>query len=287
MERIKRFIRKYGGEKAQKILFSLMVMSNERNNRILFSGKRANPNEVNINYWDGADNLGDIISPVIVEYVAGLKGIDLRKKVGKTKHLYAVGSVVTAGCQDCTVWGSGILNSKILYRLKGRKFDVRSVRGPITRVILIEHGHSVPEVYGDPAILMPLIYNPDVEKKYAVSVITHMNEKTKIPEGVNTISILTRDYRDFIEKIKASELIVSSSLHGIIFAEAYGVPAILLKPNSDMLKYYDYYYGTGRNTFPIADSVEQAMKIEKPNFVDFTEMRKNLLNAFPTDLWDM
>lgn len=287
MEKVKRIIRKYGGERVQRFLFELMVASPKRNERILFSGRRAIPNEVNVNYWDGADNLGDIISPVIVGYVAKQKGIDMRKRIDNTKHLYAVGSVLTAGCQDCTVWGSGILNFKIIYRLKGRKFDIRAVRGPITRMILMEHGHHVPEVYGDPAILMPKIYNPEVEKKHKVSVITHMNEETEIPKGCNRISILTRDYRGFVEEIKASELVVSSSLHGIIFAEAYGVPAVLLRPNSDGLKYFDYYYGTGRYSFPVADSVKQALTMIPASIPDFSEMQKNLLDAFPADLWDV
>ncbi len=286
LERIKKFIRKYGGERVQVVLFKLLVASKLKNRMILFTGKKARPNKVNINYWSAANNLGDIISPIIIDYVAKQRGIDTEKKIASTKHLYAVGSVITAGCQDCTVWGSGILNSKILYRLKSRALDVRAVRGPITRLILMEYGYCVPEVYGDPAVLMPLLYNPEVEKKYKISVITHMDENTNIPEDCNRISILTEDFRSFVEQIKASEKVVSSSLHGIIFAESYGVPAVLLKPNVDLLKYYDYYYGTGRYHFPIAETVEQARTLMPANIPDFTDMQKNLLDTFPEDLWD-
>ena len=284
MNKLKKFIRKFGGYRLQNLIIWFLIKLKINNKIILFSTQKALPNRVNINYWNGAKNLGDAISPVIVDFAAKYHGIDVNKPVSKTKHLYAVGSVITAGCQDCTVWGSGLLNAKILSRLNNRTLDVRSVRGPVTKMILNEYGYQVPAVYGDPAILMPMIYNPEVEKKYEVSVITHMNEEL-FPE-YHQISITTDDYEAFVREIKASKLIVSSSLHGIIFAESYGVPAILLRPNMDVLKYYDYYYGTGRLTFPICQSLEDAKNLTPPPIPDFSAMREGLLAAFPTDLWE-
>lgn len=284
MNGLKRLIRRLGGETLQNLIVWLLIKLRLNDKFILFSAKKARLNEVNINYWADAKNLGDAIAPVIVNYVARSKGIDINKKIAKTRHLYAVGSVITAGCQNCTIWGSGILNAKILYRLKNRKLDVRSVRDPITRMLLMEYGHAVPEVYGDPAILMPLIYNPEVEKKHKVSVITHMNEESF--SQYHQISIITDDYEAFVREIKASELIVSSSLHGVIFAEAYGVPAILLQPKMDMLKYYDYYYGTGRYCFPICQNVDEAETISPPIIPDFASMQEAIMEAFPGDLWD-
>ena len=43
----------------------------------------------------------------------------------------------------------------------------------------------------------------------------------------NQIDILTNDWKK-INQIYNSKLIISSSLHGIILAVAYGIPAILL-----------------------------------------------------------
>ena len=284
MNKLKKIIRKFGGHRLQNLIIWFLIKLKINNKIILFSTQKALPNRVNINYWNGAKNLGDAISPVIVNFAAKYHGIDVNKPVSKTKHLYAVGSVITAGCQDCTVWGSGLLNAKILSRLHNRTLDIRSVRGPITKMVLNEYGYQVPAVYGDPAILMPLIYNPEVEKQYEVSVITHMNEEL-FPEH-HQISITTDDYEAFVREIKASKLIISSSLHGIIFAESYGVPAILLRPNMDLLKYYDYYYGTGRLTFPICQDLADAKNLTPPPIPDFSAMREGLLTAFPTDLWE-
>lgn len=284
---IKKIIRQYGGDGFQRLICWFLRITNLRDRFILFTGTPTKKNKVNIHYWNEKPNIGDAISPVIVRYAASQHGISMDQRINKMSHLYAVGSVVTAGCHDCTIWGSGILNTKILYRLKGRTLDVRSVRGPLTRMVLMEHGHQVPEIYGDPAILMPAIYNPEVQKEYDVSIITHMDELWSNPENrYHSISICSDDYESFVQEIKKSKLIVSSSLHGIIFAEAYGVPAILLKPKTDLFKYYDYYYATNRYNFPIAENIQDALGMDIPDVPNFTEMRRQVLEAFPVDLWN-
>lgn len=108
-------------------------------------------NTVNLHYWSFSksgkiQNLGDYLSKVVVDYMLKLKGIDPIKKVSKTKHLYAIGSILQNGMNDSVVWGSGYLyeqNSK-LFRLGVlkyfRKLDIRAVRGPETRRELMRGG---------------------------------------------------------------------------------------------------------------------------------------------------
>lgn len=286
MKKLKKWIRKLGGSGLQNAIIWLLRVTGCQNKFILFSAKKAVKNQVNLNYWDETKNLGDAICPVIVDYAAQQNGIRTTKRVNGTKHLYAIGSVITAGCQDCTIWGSGILNLEKLSRVRNRKLDIRAVRGPLTRLALMEYGHAVPEVYGDPGMLLPLIYDPQVQKQYPVSVITHMDEAVEPAGDVHSISIRTGDYKTFADQIKASELVISSSLHGIIFAEAYGVPAILLKPKSDLFKYFDYYYSTKRIDFPMAESIAQALTMQPPPLPELTRMQKQLLSVFPADLWE-
>lgn len=285
MKKLKKWIRLYGGKTLQSFIIWLLRITRSQNKYILFSTVKAKKNQVNINYWSETKNLGDAICPMIVSFGAKQLGVDISKRVNGTKHLYAVGSVITAGSQDCTIWGSGILNLEKLPRVRKRKLDIRAVRGPLTRLALLEYGYKVPEVYGDPGILMPMIYNPETQKQYPVSVITHMDENITTGTDINRIQIQTEDYEAFVRQIKASERIISSSLHGIIFAEAYGVPAILLRPKNDLFKYYDYYYSTKRFDFPIADSIEEALTMNAPEIPDLTAMQKGLLSAFPADLW--
>lgn len=285
-EKLKELIRRFGGEKLHKLILFFLRLFGLRNSFVLFSFQRAKKNKVNLNYWFGEKNIGDAISPVIVKHVADRYKVDMDATIEKTKHLYATGSIITAGCQDCTIWGSGVLRIEALYRLKHRKLDVRLVRGPITRLILEGYGFEVPKVYGDPSILMPLIYNPTVEKKYQYGIVLHMTDaKPENIEGEHLIDVQTDDYQSFVQDIKQCEAIISSSLHGIILAEAYGVPAILLKPHVDMVKYYDYYYSTARYEFPIAESIGHAKVLTPARIPDFSRMQKNIIDTFPLDLW--
>lgn len=167
-----------------------------------------------------------------------------------------------------------------------KKLDVRAIRGPLTRNALLELGYDCPEIYGDPAILMPMIYKPRVfEKSRKYSIVKHMHDLT---ECSNVINIRTRDYKSFIDELVTSERIISSSLHGIILAEAYGVPAVLYMPegfSNSLFKYKDYYYGTKRYNFPIAKTIEEALEVEPVALPDLHDIRKNLIDAFPDDIW--
>lgn len=72
--------------------------------------------------------------------------------------------------QDAVVWGTGCTKepekniNNIIHQKYMRKLDVRAVRGPKTKGALDKLGIKCPEVYGDPAMLMPLIYQP-INKK--------------------------------------------------------------------------------------------------------------------------
>ena len=281
-------IKKVMGESSKKILMKLLFPF--RNNFILFNiSNRAKEGRVNLDYWDESNNLGDTLSPVVVNYMLDLRDTKLNTTIDGKKHLYAIGSILTAGIQDATVWGSGVLNAKLTYRLERRKLDIRAVLGPITRAILIDYGYSVPEIYGDPAIIMPEIYKAvPLKNRKKYGLITHkdyiLKEKYKEKE-IARLNICTDDYQGFLDQLVSVDIVISSSLHGIILAEAYGVPAILLKPQIDMVKYYDYYYSTGRLNFPIADSIEQAMLIEPVELPELDSIREKLKMSFPYDIF--
>lgn len=286
-------IKRIMGEPIKKVLIKILFPF--RNNFILFNiWNRAKKNTVNLNYWNESNNLGDTLSPIVVDYILSLKDFSREHAISGKKHLYAIGSVLTAGIQDATVWGSGILNASLLYRVAHRKLDIRAVRGPFTRAMLMDYGYDVPEVYGDPAILMPEIYFPEkIEKSHKYGLIIHkdynlnkvMNKESELKD-VLQIDICTDDYKEFIRKLTSVEVIISSSLHGIILAESYGIRAILLQPQIDIVKYFDYYLSTRRLDFPIATTLEEAKKIlpiDLPQ--NLNELREDLKRSFPYDLY--
>ncbi len=266
----------------------------------------AEKNKVNLNAWINpqkiirkeVQNIGDWLSPIIVKNVAAQYGIDINKEVSQTKHLYAIGSILL-GWQDATIWGSGFLSdpttSKFFnqYAFMHRHFhktDIRVVRGPETRRILLEMGLSCPEIYGDPALLLPYFYTPKKLPKKEYVLVPHFNEWEKYSKHENVVATFNNNWELFVDKICSSELIISSSLHGIILAEAYGKPAVFLENRAatDYLKYQDYYAATGRTNFPIVSSINEGLSIhvDKPANDQIKKLQENLLSSFPIDLYE-
>lgn len=88
-------------------------------------------------------------------------------------------------------------------------------------------------------------------RKYKLGIICHYlhRKKIKYDEGVLFIDILRRENEitKFIDEICQCEKIISSSLHGIIIANAYGIPARWFMIDGYPLggnpykKFYDYF----------------------------------------------
>lgn len=261
-------------------------------------------NKVNLHYYhpelskDFADvNLGDSLSPVIVEWMLNSRGLSLDCETSSTKNLYALGSILSMGMQDTTVWGTGFPydlfpKTREKHTFPNRKLDIRCVRGPKTRETLLSLGYDCPPVYGDPAILMPLIYMPDADKNEDIIVIPHMNTEMAIrklvPDSI-IVSMQTNNFKPIIDRICSARYVVSSSLHGIILAEAYGIPAVFFQDREDALnyKYEDWYLSTNR-PIEIFSDLNNAFNAvgRKTDIPDLSTMRRNLIDSFPFDLWE-
>ncbi len=257
-------------------------------NRKTLDGRKADRNKVNLEYWNFNENLGDLLAPVVTQWMLHRLGLDLYREAAKPCHLMTIGSVLGLGVFDAVIWGSGVNSFAHVGRVttqKGyRKLDIRAVRGPVTAQVLRENGYTCPQIYGDPAILLPLIYpgrRPEKKKKYVV-IDHYMKRKTT---GDDRLSIRTGDYRTFLDKILEAEVVYSSSLHGIILAESYGVPSVFLRQGmeEEMLKYYDWYFATGRYEVRSATSLAEAKETEPMKLPELEELRDGLLQSFPYD----
>lgn len=268
------------------------------------------PNRVNLREWNvektGLDyynkgqlpyNLGDTLSRVVVEYMLSRKGLTLDTWVKKRRLLFAVGSGILHSYADAVIWGNGIERKisgilETLHRKPIRKLDIRAVRGPLTRKYLQQLGHKCPEVYGDPAILMPMIYRPKKSNDNGGGIIvipqfvTESALRKQYPDE-EFVSMNTKDYAVVIDKIYNSKKVVTSSLHGIILAETYGVPAVFFRGlhKSVDFKYLDWYKSTGRHDIKIAESIDEARGMDAPSLPDLGDMQLGLIDSFPYDLW--
>ncbi len=244
--------------------------------------------------WHGRvfENFGDIISLKLLERIIG-EPIRVYKKGQKPpeKKLLAIGSLLYFARDNDVIWGTGT-NGKFTKKedFKFTTLDIRAVRGPLTRKFLWEVFHiECPEIYGDPALLIPYFF-PEFKRKknpaYDYIIIPHYSEEHLFQKHEwDNIVYSTEPWGAILEKILDSRFVISSSLHGVIVAEAYGIPARLLvvSNNEPLFKYMDYYLGTNRPNFQYATSVEEAMEMggESPFECDL----KKLYEAFPFEYW--
>ena len=201
-------------------------------------------NPIKFWWWNGAGNanLGDVLTPLI------LKHFGIPYVWDKNFEAISTGSIIKVAQPGTMVLGSGILGQKDRVCIEA---DYRFVRGPLTRQHILQAGGQCPEIYGDPAMLMPLIVDPE-PAVYDVGIVPHYIHyeacKQKYPKH-QVINMKTKDPIMTIKHITQCRHIVSSSLHGIILAHAYGIPAAWTEFDppikGDGVKFLDHYAAVG------------------------------------------
>ena len=236
-------------------------------------------------------NFGDLLGPVIVAAMlerAGVAPAAPAPAGAGGRRVLAVGSVLQFARAGDVVWGSG-MNGKSMAELPAlSQLDVRAVRGPRTRAVLHGLGIESPEVYGDPALLAPLLFpwlrEAAASKVRGTLIAPNMNDR-KALRGVPDVLDPQRPLLECLREIARSERVVGSSLHAVIVAEALGIPAVAVVSREEHpLKYADYYEGTGRPGVRLAESVADATAaraaVPGPQWAP-----EPLLDAFPYDVW--
>lgn len=213
-------------------------------------------------------NLGDIVNPYVVEKATGIPP----KWEGRGLGLCAIGSVIKFAKNGSRVWGSGTPNSDD--KLAAGAI-YHAVRGPLTRDLVIRNGGTCPEVYGDPAWLLPILYPRLKKASHKTGLIlhfTHEEMSTPVGPGVKRIDIRRVGYDQieaFLDEMHDCERIISSSLHGVIIAQAYGIPACLAtvttsttQIHGDGIKFDDYYQSIGHDRAPEAVDLSKLRTVD-------------------------
>ena len=190
-------------------------------------------------YWSaGVVNFGDWAGPHILNRLTGrLPLLPSRAKL-KTPVVYSVGSVLGwFDRNNVDVWGSGLMRPFTEEEEASRKkltgVNIHAVRGKLTQQHLSDQiGWTVPDVYGDPALLLPRIYTPHRSNQGKVAFTPHGTHQKYFAQSirgdVNLINVRA-DFRDVVDSIAGARAVVSTSLHGLIVAQAYEVPWIWLR----------------------------------------------------------
>ena len=206
-------------------------------------------------WWLGSEkgqgNFGDILTPAILDH--------FNIKYNFVKHyseadILCVGSIARRAGNQTKVLGSGIIS---LEDRLNPNADWLFVRGPYTRDRIKSLGGKCPEIYSDPALLLPSIYKPKINKTHSIGYVPHNVDYTNISNSYNNvINLRTSNFKNVIDKILECDKIISSSLHGIIVAHAYGIPAAWVKPNiklkGDNIKFKDYFASVGITNFKLS-----------------------------------
>lgn len=205
-------------------------------------------------------NWGDDINYYFLKEVTGCKIVllpdtKLAEKISYRNFLCIGSTIMLFDMKNTIVWGSGLLNNEMGFKIKSPPKQILAVRGPLTRQWLLDQGIECPEVYGDPALLLPKFYLPKCKVNYRMGVIPHyidvsnpIVEKIVKCENVKFIRINGyNDWHEFINNINECDFVISSSLHGLIVSEAYKVPALWVKFSGTTyadgwnFKFHDFY----------------------------------------------
>lgn len=236
------------------------------------------------------NNFGDLFGPIVVEQVAERACVPLQSDLSTCHVVGAVGSIIHMLPEGAVVWGAGV-NGKHLELPLPHNLDFRAVRGPLTQRYLSDKGCLVPDVYGDPALIVD--YARWGVKRHSgngdgVVCIQNLNDPSLIRAGATVPGVRfvspVAPVERVVRAIAGANLVVGSSLHAIIVAEALGVPARVVRSRAEpSFKYEDYYEGTGRAGIRTATTVVEAVGmggVDEPVIVD-----PRLERAFPLDLW--
>lgn len=225
-------------------------------------GKTENPKAKMVNSWVKFDNNGKLISnnwgdDINFTFLNGIFDAELYlNNSGSSEENYClIGSILNNRYvnKNTVVWGSGIQDANIKLTNKPKK--VLAVRGPLTRKYLLDQGIKCPEIYGDPSVLLPYFYKPNVTKKYKIGLIPHWESLDspvvkEICKDKSIHLIKMKGYNhwtDIINEILSCEYIVSESLHGLIVAESYDIPNLWcnITLNKYDVKFHDFFQSIG------------------------------------------
>ena len=208
-------------------------------------------------FWHiGTPNFGDDINR---ELFALLGGRPVRLRTDRSQpHFLGMGSILEKATDQSVVLGSGFLRKPV--GPVGKEAKYVAVRGKLSRDAL---GVGEEVLLGDPMVLLGQVFRPTSERKHTLGVVPHVTEVAALrkhaPPGLRVIDPADSPW-EVIKEIGACERIMSQSLHGLIVADALGIPNLWLAPSVSMaggeFKFLDYFSTLDAAKRPYAPTAE-------------------------------
>ena len=182
------------------------------------------------------------------------------------------------------IFGTGFISNNSRSESYVRNIKIIAVRGNLTLQRLKKNGISVSDsvILADPAILSPLILTENdktLKKIYKLCIIPHSVDKNNqliidnIHINKSLILNIDGDPFIFIDNLTKCERVLSSSLHGLIISDSFGIPNMRIVLSDSVIggdyKFSDYYSSYG---------LELPLKIDLRQKT-FNESQLNLIDS--------
>lgn len=221
---------------------------------------------VDLKYFLRVKNLGDRISPLLVEKLLGVRTRWIRHV--ETPHLVAAGSLIEQCGPNSAIWGAGAMFSdRDLPNIRLK--NILALRGKLTaQRISQKFGPLKDFPLGDPGFLAPSLCGISKgSPEFELGVVPHYVDKqhpiirSLMHDPTVAVLDIQTGHKEFFAQMAKCQAVVSTSLHGIIFAEALGLPNAWLSISDEVagdgFKFHDW--------FSLCESKQQApIKLEKP-----------------------
>lgn len=197
------------------------------------------------------------------------------------------------------LWGTGFIKESAS-RIGKETFGVAALRGKLS---LSRADVTYPVALGDPGILASyLLDSAPVIKKFKLGLIPHyIDYETDIVKKLRNLSTdlividPTQECQSVIQKISECEMILSSSLHGLIVADSLSIPNHRLIISDNLVggeyKFLDYYsvYDNERYNPMLPESImdlslADICELVLDNYKEplgIEKIKKRLIESFP------
>lgn len=266
--------------------------------------------------WTGHINFGDILifdlfNKLNISYHLCTLSKCKLITIGSILHNFLLSKKNIYSNKKLHCWGSGFISNDevVLQKLIGpfswefnRTIEFHALRGLYTQTLVEKIlNKKITVALGDPGILINRVFPHEVNKRYDVGIILHWKEsieniKNKISLKDYTVKYISpmQPPSIVINEIKQCNCILSSSLHGLIVADSFGIPnrhiQVTDKVEGGDFKFKDYYSAYENyeykklniSKFMITDDVIDRVIENHPHIEkQVNQICNDLLDSFP------
>jgi len=170
-------------------------------------------------------NAGDLVAPMLLKHYGFTPVYSYREEA----KVFSCGSLLDRVPENFSgfILGTGLMHGELVKSMPEAR--ILAVRGELTRNNI---GAPKDTILGDPGLLVANYMTERCEKRYVLGIVPHFTDKAdprlrkllrRYKKEILFIDIQTNPL-SVLEHIDQCEHILSSSLHGIVFADSLGIP---------------------------------------------------------------